>query len=415
MMWTFVMFVSEFSLVVPFVGGLPTITSLCFGEAFSTFLCLMLALGFALLVAQNVIALSEMTLEIFHGDSIVSVVLWLFFYTTIFFINKNQRFFFKIMTLLTLYSIVVFIVVLYIASTACYTKQTFYFENGFLSPVPVSLDGFTKSLPSSIWAYLGIEAVSLTSEEVIKFNKNCVKNTFFAMLTITMLVIVLLFIGPLLSDLKHLLHTEHPLLEAIEHIFDIDHESPIFKILLLFTVMPVVMVSTLAGVYVTSRKVYSLARIGLIFRQLSITRDGSPIFAIMASCVFSFVVTLAVKIFKVFSGASAEFITNAFLMIPAWTSMVSYFCFCVTLLRARKKLNFLVLSFFSVLCCCISMVCTGITIVLFLINDIKFYGACLGLTAALGLVIYLFEVSRKHELGMSACRLFIEHKRKHLD
>ena len=175
-----------------------------------------------------------------------------------------------------------------------------YFSTDNLFNIPVSqVDGASRFLPFgyfgvwscipfAIWLFIGIEHVSLASEEAKDPAKSIPKGMISAILVLFFLAVAILFVGPGGGGAKEIMEAEDPLLTAISSPNAYGSETAVALGIGLVALSGLI-ASFFSVMYAYSRQIFALSRAGYLPRFLSITNSRhSPFVALAIPGIFAF-------------------------------------------------------------------------------------------------------------------------------
>lgn len=333
--WCVIYVTQNFSRAIPLHGGMLVLTRMTFGPSLSLMLGLSLFSSECFLLALNLGAMGYFVLAVSKISEQTFPVI-AFFVVLFTYLTNKSKYYLKACIYLALLTIVLIVICIMFGFTlAKLRNQTQNLSS--VDSTPISFQRFILCIPYSLWWYLGIEWGPELIEEVVKFEKNCWKSTYWAMIILNLLVLLILFVVPTIPPYLNQYQSLQPLFDCMAFQAGVNPDAPWGRAIYTFIMVPAILASTTAGAHAAARQVYGLSRLGLITTKISITKEGMPVFSSMLSLIFGFFVLIIVEYYAKSSNLTADTLNRTLLSLGSWTAFLSYFLTSFSCFFAMKK------------------------------------------------------------------------------
>ncbi|KAI9218897.1 amino acid permease-domain-containing protein [Blastocladiella britannica] len=472
--------VAELASALPFASGPAAFAQAAFNTGTGAFTGILYAVSYLMLGAQSMVLLAT-TVQTVVSDSvnIPSYGWWILISVVAIVIEWSPKVFFRTTLVLAVYSCA--LVVAYAGAMAgmgqnayvsapngadaAWTPEsssTCSAANANDLTAGLSFKGITLAFPFASWLYLGIEAFPVTAEETTSnlYAGRLPKAVMYAFVTLAVIGVVCLVTAPTVYDpyLATFIITDHPLVDRVVRLvcarlpdtaivpgdicdpasvvdgLFVSPAGPITSAVIALAVLPPQFASLLACTYAATRHIYTLSRMGVFPTKISLTtKPGSPVYAMLLTCVLQVAVTVLIQTGYAVAAASASDNTSDcltgdallavnILKVSAWFSYATYAFVLAAFMVVQWRLPTLPRPFRSPLGNIGAAVGAAIALTFGVIgplatslDDFFFYATLTGITAAIIVTfgIYWRLVAKKRS-ALSPERIFVRRQLKKL-
>ncbi|KAL7749508.1 hypothetical protein RI367_005062 [Sorochytrium milnesiophthora] len=332
MFWMLGLSITEMSCSLPFAGGPATFAQAAFGQEMSAFS------GFTFTVAYCSGTAWAATFLVTYIATLCSLpaqannlvpVLWLVVLVLGVLINYNPRVYFRI-TFCIAVTCCVFLSVYVISGLAHLDKiQTALYA----SAKPITISSVIQALPYGIFCYWGAETIPLTAEECTDITQSAPRATILSLSTLTLFSGFNMWLNcGLMPSLDSLISSNQALLDSFFYQIGVPLTSPV-AVYVSTVILMIPCTGWLQGnLYAATRHAYSLARAGFLPAQLSYTRNGSPLNALLACAGVAY--AFAIVVFTVLANPGID-VSDLLLSVTTWLLCASYATEMIVFIRLR--------------------------------------------------------------------------------
>ncbi|KAI8922965.1 amino acid permease-domain-containing protein [Entophlyctis helioformis] len=333
---------AELATTFPFSSGCAAYTFAAFGGGAATIIGYAYTLEFISLAAQNLIFLGQTVSSTFGTPVHLEPVWWAVCTTIILLINLRPRFFMSLNAILTLIACLLLVGILGVQLPNINYKAAFVTnmnDEGTVTStnfLPFGLVGVIKSMPFTLYLYIGFETMSVCAEETIKNSVTLPRGTFAAMSTLGVLATGTLMITSVAAPgIVAIAGSVLPHATSLSAIFNMD--MTVSRTALLGAIMfPTLAVSLMSTVYASSRYIYALSRGGFLPTVLALTTKshGAPYMALISGNVLMIVLCVLIT----YGGAVfADFFIN----VGTMCALLAYTVDMIVYIRLRYSMPLL--------------------------------------------------------------------------